>query len=69
MFKATDSPWGPWFVARSEDKKRARLNVIGHLLKQVPYKAPAAGNVKLPKRRIGRYEAVDYPFNYVPERF
>src|SRR5512137_2319480 len=40
MFKATDSSWAPWFVARSEDKKRVRLNVISHLLKQVPYKAP-----------------------------
>jgi polyphosphate kinase 2 len=69
MFKATDTPWAPWYVARSEDKKRVRLNVIGHLLKQVPYKAPPAGKVKLPKRKIGRYKAVDYPFKYVPERF
>ena len=43
MFAATDTPWAPWFVARSEDKKRVRLNVISHLLKHVPYKdAPAA---------------------------
>jgi polyphosphate kinase len=69
MFKATDSSWAPWFVARSEDKKRVRLNVIGHLLKQVPYKAPPEEKVKLPKRKIGRYKAVDYPFKYVPERF
>jgi polyphosphate kinase 2 len=69
MFKATDTSWAPWYVARSEDKKRVRLNVIGHLLKQVPYKAPPAGKVKLPKRKIGRYKAVDYPFKYVPERY
>jgi polyphosphate kinase len=69
MFKATDSSWAPWFVARSEDKKRVRLNVISHLLKQVPYKAPPAAKVKLPKRKIGKYEAADYPFKYVPERF
>jgi polyphosphate kinase 2 len=69
MFKATDTSWAPWFVARSEDKKRVRLNVIGHLLKQVPYKAPPAEKVKLPKRKIGRYKAIDYPFKYVPERF
>jgi polyphosphate kinase 2 len=69
MFKATDTSWAPWYVARSEDKKRVRLNVIGHLLKQVPYKAPTAEKVKLPKRKIGRYKAVDYPFKYVPERF
>ena len=37
MFKATDTPWAPWFVANSEDKKRVRLNLISHLLKQIPY--------------------------------
>ena len=69
MFKATDTSWAPWFVARSEDKKRVRLNVISHLLKQVPYKAPPAAKIKLPKRKIGRYKAADYPFKFVPERF
>ncbi len=69
MFKATDSSWAPWFVARSEDKKRVRLNVISHLLKQVPYKAPPPLKVKLPKRKIGKYKAADYPFKFVPERF
>ena len=69
MFKATDSSWAPWFVARSEDKKRVRLNVISHLLKQVPYKASPPVKVKLPKRKIGKYKAADYPFKYVPERF
>jgi len=69
MFKATDSSWAPWFVARSEDKKRVRLNVISHLLKQVPYKAPPPMKVKLPKRKIGKYKAADYPFKFVPERF
>ena len=43
MFAATDNPWAPWFVARSEDKKRVRLNVISHLLKHVPYKESAGG--------------------------
>jgi polyphosphate kinase len=69
MFAATDSSWAPWFVARSEDKKRVRLNVISHLLKHVPYKAIPATKVKLPKRKIGRYKAVDFPFKYVPGRF
>jgi hypothetical protein len=69
MFTATDTGSAPWFVARSEDKKRVRLNVISHLLTHVPYKAVPAEKVKLPKRRIGRYKAVDYPFKYVPERF
>jgi len=69
MFAATDTPWAPWYVARSEDKKRVRLNVINHLLKHVPYKALPRDKVKLPKRKIGRYQAVDYPFKYVPELF
>ena len=69
MFAATDTEWSPWFVAKSEDKKRVRLNVISHLLEHVPYKALPARKVKLPKRRIGRYKATDYPFRYVPELF
>ncbi len=69
MFAATDTAWAPWYVARSEDKKRVRLNVISHLLQHIPYKAPKAEKVKLPKRKIGRYTPVDYPFKYVEERF
>jgi polyphosphate kinase 2 len=69
MFAGTDTAWAPWYVARSEDKKRVRLNVISHILKKIPYKAPPAMKVKLPKRKIGRYKAIDYPFKYVPERF
>jgi polyphosphate kinase 2 len=69
MFAATDTAWAPWYVARSEDKKRVRLNVIRHLLDHVPHKAPPAQKVKLPKRRIGRYKAADHPFKFVPEKF
>jgi len=69
MFAATDSPWAPWYVARSEDKKKVRLNVISHLLGKVPYKSVKAEKVKLPKRKVGRYKAKDYPFKYVEERF
>ncbi len=36
MFETTDTPWAPWFVANSNDKKRARLNIISHLLSQIP---------------------------------
>ncbi len=67
MFASTDSSWAPWFVARSEDKKRVRLNVISHLLNQVPYEDAPAEKVTLPKRKIGRIKAADYPFKYVPE--
>jgi polyphosphate kinase len=69
MFTATDSSWAPWFVARSEDKKRVRLNVISHLLSRVPYKDLPAEKVKLPKRKIGRYKAADYPSKFVPEKY
>ena len=69
MFAATDSSWAPWFVARSEDKKRVRLNLISHLLKQIPYKAVRAPKVELPKRKIGRYKAAALPLKYVPEPY
>ncbi|MBS1230487.1 MAG: hypothetical protein H6R17_3764 [Proteobacteria bacterium] len=67
MFAASDSSWAPWFVARSEDKKRVRLNVISHLLEHVPYELVPSEKVKLPKRKIGLYKGVDYPFKYIPE--
>src|SRR3954453_17276665 len=38
MFAATDTSWAPWFVVRSDDKRRARLNLITHLLSKIPYK-------------------------------
>ncbi len=69
MFKATDTAWAPWFVARSEDKKRVRLNIISHLLKQIPYKEIHVEKVDLPKRKIGKIKPTKYPFRYVEERF
>jgi polyphosphate kinase 2 len=67
MFKATDTPWAPWFVVASDDKKRARLNVIAHLLKQIPYKDLPREAVKLPKRQESRgYRESQYPFKLVP---
>ncbi|HEY5973781.1 MAG TPA: polyphosphate kinase 2 [Geobacteraceae bacterium] len=70
MFAATDTPWAPWFVANSENKKSVRLNIISHLLSKVPYKETPQEKVKLPKRQIGRkYKAVDYPFKFIPDRF
>ena len=68
MFAATDSAWAPWFVVRSDDKKRARLNVISHLLSKIPYEDPAREKIKLPKRqKSDGYVEPDYPFHYVPE--
>jgi polyphosphate kinase len=50
MFKATDTRVAPWIVVPSDDKKRARLNTIAHLLKQIPYKKVDRAKVKLPNR-------------------
>ena len=68
MFKATDTPWAPWFVIRSDDKKRARLNAISHLLKQIPYHDVPREKVALPKRQKPEgYEEPNYPYKFVPE--
>ncbi len=70
MFAATDTGFAPWFVARSDDKKRLRLNVISHLLSKIPYKALPREKVKLPKRqKPGGYKDLKYPFKYVDEQF
>lgn len=69
MFKATDTPWAPWYVAHSDDKKRARLNIISHLLKLIPYEDIQHKKVKLPKRqKPGSYVPIKYPFKFVPEQ-
>ncbi|GLZ85707.1 polyphosphate kinase 2 [Metapseudomonas resinovorans] len=71
MFIATDTSWAPWHIARSEDKRRVRLNVIQHLLDQIPYEdVPEESEAKLPKRgRIGTYQSPDYPFRYIAQRY
>jgi polyphosphate kinase 2 len=51
MFRATDTAWAPWHVAHTDDKKRGRLNIIAHLLQNVPYAAPAHADVTLPDRQ------------------
>jgi polyphosphate kinase 2 len=56
MFKATSSKHAPWNVVRSDDKRRARLNVLSHILDSIPYKKISRDKVKLPKRSDkGRY--------------
>ena len=68
MFKASDTSWAPWFVVRSDDKKRARLNVIRHLLDQIPYGALSTKKVILPKRQPpGKYQEPDHPLKFVTE--
>jgi polyphosphate kinase 2 len=57
MFKATDSKHAPWNIVRSDDKRRARLNCISHILKMIPYKKVQHPRVKLPKRSDkGKYD-------------
>ena len=59
MLKATDTKRAPWFILRSEDKKRARLNCIAHILKLIPYKKIPREKIKLPKRSMkGAYDDV-----------
>ena len=50
MLEATDTDYAPWYIVRSDDKKRARLNVLSHFLNLIPYKAPKRDTVKLPAR-------------------
>src|SRR6187431_31319 len=70
MFEATDTEWAPWYVARSENKKRVRLNVISHILEKIPPgKLDKQGEIKLPERKIGRYTPKQLTLKYVPERF
>jgi polyphosphate kinase 2 len=68
MFKATDTPWAPWHVVRSDDKRRARLNTISHLLTQIPYEDSPRAVPTLPKRQKPEgYAEPSYPFKHVPE--
>ena len=70
MFAATDTKVAPWYVARSDDKRRARLNIITHLLGHIPYKRAPREKVTLPKRQKGNgYREPNYPFKFIAERF
>jgi polyphosphate kinase 2 len=51
MFATTDTPWAPWYVVRTDDKRRGRLNLVTHLLGQVPYEPVAHRDVVLPERQ------------------
>src|SRR5437016_7066610 len=50
MLEATDTKDAPWYIVHSDDKRRARLNCIAHLLRLIPYEEVAREKVKLPKR-------------------
>lgn len=72
MLKATDSKHAPWFIVRSDDKKKARLNCISHLLSSIPYRKAPHEKIKLPERSSkGEYDD-QVPLKgrrFVPEKF
>ena len=68
MVLATDTAWAPWYVARSDDKRRAQLNIISHLLSKIPYKKVPHEKVKLPKRHVAASrKQTDCSYKLVPE--
>jgi polyphosphate kinase 2 (PPK2 family) len=72
MFAATDTPFAPWYVVPSDDKRRARLNVIHHLLSKVPYKdvIKRQKRPELPERQKRKgYVEPEYPWKLVPEKY
>ena len=72
MLEASDTKHAPWYLVRSDDKRRARLNVIAHLLSLVPYKKLKRPKIKLPKRRMkGAYDDVASleGRTFVPEKY
>jgi polyphosphate kinase len=67
MLTATDTGWAPWYLAHSDDKKRTRLNIITHLLSQVPYEPVRRKKVPLPDRdQPDGYTEPDVPRRYIP---
>jgi polyphosphate kinase 2 (PPK2 family) len=72
MLKATDTKHAPWYIVRSDDKKKARLNCITHLLSRIPYGKAPREKVQLPKRKTkDRYndQAPLKGRHFVPEKF
>ena len=70
MFKHTDTSWAPWHIAHTDDKKRGRLNIISHLLSQVPYEPLEVEDVELPDRQDPEgYVEPDLPLHDIPEAY
>ena len=61
-FAATDTGWAPWWVVDNDDKKRGRLNIISHLLSQIPYEPLPPRDVEMPKKPSARgYVEANWP--------
>jgi len=70
MFKYTHSAWAPWIVADSNDKRKARLNIIRDLLSRVPYKEAPREKIRLPKRQKDKtYREPKHVVERVKERY
>jgi polyphosphate kinase len=70
MFLATDTAWAPWYIARTDNKMRGRLNIISHMLGQIPYEPLTPREITLPKRqRPEGYTQPHLPLRYVPAPF
>ena len=72
MLKATDTKHAPWHILRSEDKKRARLNCLSHILRLIPYKKAPREKVKLPERSMKHAyddQATLKGRRFVPEKY
>jgi polyphosphate kinase len=70
MLAATDTPWAPWFVVDNDNKKRGRLNIVSHLLSQIPYEPVSAPDVTFPpKPRPRGYFEPDLPVHRIPTPF
>jgi polyphosphate kinase 2 len=70
MFAATDTAWAPWFLASTDDKKRGRLNIISHLLSQIPYEPLPDRHVVLPDRqKAGGYRRPVLVPRHIPTPF
>ena len=59
--KATDSKHEPWYFVRSDDKRRARLHCISHILSMIPYKKISRAKVKLPGVRTSAIMTIKRP--------
>lgn len=68
MFEKTDTSWGPWFVVNSDNKEKARLNLIRHILDQIPHKKLPLEEVKFPKRKVSSSKST-HEFKYIQERY
>jgi polyphosphate kinase 2 len=72
MLKATDTKHAPWYILRSDDKKRARLNCIHHILGLIPYKKVPREKIKLPERSMKHAyddQATLKHRRFVPEKY